>query len=299
MNKLFSCISALIVLSWLSFGLAQDRTGPGESPDAPQDAGGGTGPAPEAGKYHEQSGSDAPLDGQRADVLSLLTEQEKDTDAHDGEVCLHCNANEQLVVDLNYYKQITDILKGINENYKDIGEDGRKSIHDMVARINPNLVDIMPKSTEQETPRQIVPGEAVNYNALNPLSVFNRDAKEQSGEVDELKEELALLKQELSAMKRRESAKQKNNKRRQNATGLDGLKLRHVNEENPVTGARARIVVGSHHETKNLSLNSIFKHNENEFVVKAIEKQGDDSPDRLHLVVIENTKTGETHHIPW
>ena len=299
MNKLFSFISALILLSWLSLGLAQDRTEPGKSPNAPQDAGGGIGPAPEASAYHEQPVSDAPPNGQRADVLSLLAEQEKDTDAQEGQFCLHCNANEQLVVDLNYYKQITDILKGINENYKDIGEEGRKSIHDMVARINPNLVGIVPESTEQDTPKQIVPGKELNYSAINPLSVFNRDATEQSEEVDELKQELALLKQELSAMKRHEGAKQSNNKPRQNATGLDGLKLKHVNEENPVTGARARIVVGSHRETKNLSLNSKFKHNENEFVVKAIEKQGDDSPDRRHLVTIENTQTGETHNIPW
>ena len=311
MTKLFSCISALILLFWLSFTVAQDETEPGMSPDASEDAGGGTGLAPEPGK---QSESDALRNRQHTDTSPPLTEQEKEIGAHDAQICTHCNESEQLVVDLNYYKQITDILKGINENYDGINTDAKKSIHDLVVKINPKLADVMFKSTEQEmsrqetprqetprqeTPRQIIPGEAVKYSAISPMLDFGRNEKEQPEDIDKLKKEFATLKQELSTMKRSYSAEQKNNKPRQNTTGIDGLILKHVNEENPITGAQVRVVVGSHHETKYLSLNSTFKHNEIEFAVKAIEKQGDDSPDRLHLVIIENTKTGETHNIPW
>ena len=80
---------------------------------------------------------------------------------------------------------------------------------------------------------------------------------------------------------------------------LEGLVLKHVNLENPVTGARARVVVGSHRETLDLTLDSAFTHNDTGYVVKAIEKQGAGSPERRHLVFIENTSTGELHPVPW
>ena len=245
MTKLFSCISALILLFWLSFTFAQDQI-----------------------------------------------EQEKETSDSGSQTCLHCSEGEQLVVDLNYYKQITDILKGINENYKDINDKTMESIHGMVAKTAPNLSGLMFKSADQE----MLPD--VKINTISPIGI-PQNVQEQPEEVHQLIEELAMLRQELSIMKDQDSATQKKNKPRQNTTGIDGLILKHVNEENPVTGAQTRIIVSSHDETKYLSLNSTFIHNENEYVVKTIEKQSDDSRDHLHLVSIENTETGETHNIPW
>ena len=307
MTKLIPNIAASLLLFWLSFAFAKDQTKPGIILDASEAAGGETGLVTEPGRDYEQSELDALPNRPDTDAPSPLAEQEKETDDNDAQTCLHCNEGEQLVVDLNYYKQITDILKGINENYEDINESTRKSIHSMVAKTNPGLIDLLFKSAEQEMPeqempeqempRQIVP-RGVNYSAMSPIGT-GQNEQEQLGEIHWLKEELANLRQELRIMEDRDSAQQKNNKPRQNTTGIDGLMLKHVNEENPVTGAQARIVVGSHYETKYLSLNSTFTHNENEYIVKAIEKQGDNSRDHLHLVFIENTETGEIHNIPW
>ena len=297
MARLFSFVTALIFFSGLSPAFAQDHAEAGISPDASEVAEGGTGLAAGSGQDHEHSGSDPLPMNRLAEAPLAPAGKETDSDAHDTQSCSHCNESEQLVVDLNYYKQITDILKGINENYEGINEATREKIRSMIARINPDLVDMLFRSVEQETPRQIMPGEVVNYSTVSPMPEFGASATEQPGEYDELKKEFAMLKQELGKIKRRDSAAEQ--KSRRDTTGIAGLILRHVNGENPLTGTQARVVVSSHDEIKHLSLNDTFKHNDNEFVVKVIEKQSDDSSSHLHLVTVENTTTGETHNISW
>ena len=292
MAKPFSFISASLLLFCLSFTFAQDQTEPGMVPDAPDVAGSGTGLAPEP---DPEPGKDKNTDPDYA-----------------GETCFYCNESEQLVVDLNYLKQVTDLLKGINENSQHINEGSIESIQSMFAKINPELVNTMFKpATSRDVEDNVAGAIDTDRDRQTPtLQVPDwRLPDEQDGQVHQLQEDINMLRQELAIMKNGEpapamvedpdSVEQENDRPDPVSTGIDGLVLKHVNRENPVTGARARVVVGSHRKTLDLSLDSAFTHNQDEYVVRAIEKHGDDSPERRHLVFIENTRTGEVHNIPW
>ena len=151
MTKPCSCFTALVLLFCFSVAFAQEHAGPGTVQGA---------------------ASHAPAGPQ-------------ETAAGDGETCLHCTESEQLVVDLNYIKQITDILKDINENYRDIDENSVESIQDMVGRINPELVNVMLKPGGRGAARNL--GENASRAPAAPgLPV-------QDDRINRLQEEISML----------------------------------------------------------------------------------------------------------
>ena len=72
------------------------------------------------------------------------------------ENCLHCNEDEQLIVDLNYYRQLLNILKQIDQDRRSIDPDMLDAVHRRIAQTRPRLARIL---ATEETPNQVMPGE--------------------------------------------------------------------------------------------------------------------------------------------
>ena len=180
--------------------------------------------------------------------------------ATEDKTCLYCDQSEQLVVDLNYYKQVVDILKEIDNARKDISPTMLKSIHALLTESHPGLIDLL-RATPPKTPAPALPAKPATKTP-------------------------AATKKKPQPIKR-------------TRTGIEGLTLKHVNEQNPHTNTAARIIVDSNGISRFLYEDSRFTHNNNSYQVTAIEKLDNDPGGRGHQVKIKNTKTNRTYTVPW
>ena len=62
--------------------------------------------------------------------------------------CPRCNREEQLVVDLVYYKQVLDILEEINQQRDRIDASLLKSVHAELIKIRPDLASLLKTRAE-------------------------------------------------------------------------------------------------------------------------------------------------------
>ena len=79
------------------------------------------------------------------------------------ENCLHCNEDEQLIVDLNYYRQLLNILKQIDQDRRSIDPDMLDAAHRSIAQTRPRLARIL---ATEDTPNQVMPGESAVEDQL-------------------------------------------------------------------------------------------------------------------------------------
>ena len=223
-------------------------------------------PAPDKPQPAANKNSADNLPGQKSDTQPPPDDPVSKAPAGDPahaatKTCLYCDQSEQLVVDLNYYKQIVDILKDIDNARKDISPTMLHSIHALLIDSHPALIDLL----RTQPAKSATPAQPAKPAARTTAATTIKKPKP--------------IKRTL--------------------TGIDGLTLKHVNENNPHTNTAARIIVDSNGKPHFLYKDSQFTHNNNTYRVTAIEKLDNDPSGRGHQVKIKNMKTNRTYTVPW
>ena len=173
--------------------------------------------------------------------------------------CPHCNRDEQLVVDLVYYKQVLDILEEINQQRDRIDTGLLRSVHAELIRIRPALAGLL--KTRAEVPvRPAAPANKPKQPAKKPAKPKNKPAPKQ---------------------------------------GIDGLTVGHVNDENRELGIKSSVVLISHGRPRSLTVGSVIDHNRRRFKIVKVDYVEDRGKGNRHEVHLEDQASKRVHVVPW
>ena len=205
------------------------------------------------------------------------------------ENCLHCNEDEQLIVDLNYYRQLLNILKQIDQDRNNIDPYMLDAVHRRIAQTRPRLAGIL---ATEDTPNQVMPGApAVEDQFIAALL---------EGDPQLLTE---LLKQEIAESGTEPDSKttappQPPQPELPASVGIDGLYLAHVDTEPGKTGT-ARVILVSHEQPFTRTEGGIIRHNGKDYKVVKISYGKDRRGANRRQVTLQDMSNNETHVIPW
>lgn len=173
--------------------------------------------------------------------------------------CPHCNRDEQLVVDLVYYKQVLDILEEINQQRDRIDAGLLKSVHAELIKIRPDLAGLL--KTRAEPPvRHVPPAKKPKQPAKKPTKSGNKPAPKQ---------------------------------------GIDGLVVGHVNDENRQLGIAPSVVLISNGRPRSLNVGSVIEHNRRRFKIVKVDYVEDRGKGNRHEVHLEDQTSKQVHIVPW
>lgn len=173
--------------------------------------------------------------------------------------CPHCNRNEQLVVDLVYYKQVLDILEEINQQRNRIDAGLLKSVHAELIKIRPDLADLL-KTRAEPAARPAPPPKKPKQPAKKPAKPKGKPAPKQ---------------------------------------GIDGLKVGHVNDENRELGINSSVVLISNGRPRSLNVGNVIEHNRRRFKIVKVDYVEDRSKGNRHEVHLEDQTSKQVHIVPW
>ena len=173
--------------------------------------------------------------------------------------CPRCNRDEQLVVDLVYYKQVLDILEEINQQRGQIDAGLLKSVHAELIRIRPDLAGLLKTRSEPSARPAPAPKK--------PKQPAKKPAKP----------------------KRKPAPKQ----------GIDGLKVGHVNDENRELGIKSSVVLISNGRPRSLNVGSVIEHNRRRFKIVKVDYVEGPSKGNRHEVHLEDQTSKQVHVVPW
>lgn len=177
-----------------------------------------------------------------------------------GEIpCPHCNRDEQLVVDLVYYKQVLDILEGINQQRDRIDAGLLKSVHAELIRIRPDLAALLKTRVEAPAPPS-PPVKKPGQPAKKPAKPKNKPAPKQ---------------------------------------GIDGLTVGHVNDEDRELGIKSSVVLISNGRPRSLTVGSVIDHNRRKFKIVKVNYAKDRGKGNRHEVHLEDQTSKQVHVVPW
>ena len=173
--------------------------------------------------------------------------------------CPHCNRDEQLVVDLVYYKQVLDILEEINQQRDRIDTGLLKSVHAELIKIRPDLASLL--KTRAEAPaRPAPPAKKQKQPVKKPATPRNKPAPKQ---------------------------------------GIDGLAVGHVNDENKDLGIKSSVVLISNGRPRSLNVGSVIEHNRRRFKIVKVDYVEDRGKGNRHEVHLEDQTSKQVHIVPW
>ena len=173
--------------------------------------------------------------------------------------CPRCNRDEQLVVDLVYYKQVLDILEEINQQRGRIDAGLLKSVHAELMKIRPDLAGLL--TARAEPPARPVPrAKKPKQPARKPAKPGNKPAPKQ---------------------------------------GIDGLKVGHVNDENRELGIRPAVVLISHGRPRSLNVGGVIEHNRRRFKIVKVDYVESRGRGNRHEVHLEDQTSKQVHVVPW
>lgn len=173
--------------------------------------------------------------------------------------CPRCNRDEQLVVDLVYYKQVLDILEEINQQRDRIDAGLLKSAHDELIKIRPDLASLL-KTRAEPPPRPAAPAKKPKQPAKKAAKVMKKTAPKQ---------------------------------------GIHGLVVGHVNDENRELGIKASVVLISNGRPRSLTVGSVIEHNRRRFKIVKVDYVEDRGRGNRHEVHLEDQTSKQVHVVPW
>lgn len=231
------------------------------------------------------------------------------------ENCLYCNEDEQLIVDLNYYQQLLNILKQIDQARSNIDPVMLDAVHRRIAQTRPRLARIL---VTEETLNQVIPGETAIEDQLiaallegDPqllMELLRQEIAASGAEPDAMDQFLLRLLEHdpnllIDAL--RESApgsKTTESQPPQPATpasaGIDGLYLAHVDNQPGKTGM-ARVILVSHEQPFTRTEGGIIRHNGKDYKIVKIDYSKDRHGNNQRQVTLQDMGNNETHVIPW
>ena len=173
--------------------------------------------------------------------------------------CPHCNRDEQLVVNLVYYKQVLDILEEINQQRDRIDAGLLKSVHAELIKIRPDLAGLL--KTRAEPPARPAPApKTPKRPAKKPARPGNKPVPKQ---------------------------------------GIDGLTVGHVNEEDRELGIKSSVVLISNGRPRSLTVGSVIDHNRRKFKIVKVDYVEDRGKGNRHEVHLEDQTSKQVHVVPW
>ncbi len=173
--------------------------------------------------------------------------------------CPHCNREEQLVIDLVYYKQVLDILEAINQQRDRIDAGLLQSVDAELIRIRPDLAALL--KTRKAAPK------ASPAPAKKPAQPVKKPAKP----------------------RKKPAPKQ----------GIDGLTVGHVNDENQELGIKSSVVLISNGRPRSLAVGSVIEHNRRRFKIVKVEHVKHRGNGNRHEVHLEDQGSKQVHIVPW
>ena len=180
--------------------------------------------------------------------------------ANPGDIpCPHCNRDEQLVVDLVYYKQVLDILEEINQQRNGIDAGLLKSVHAELIKIRPDLAGLL-KTRAEPPARPAPPAKKPKQPAKKPAKPKSRPAPKQ---------------------------------------GIDGLVVGHVNDENRELGIKASVVLISNGRPRSLTVGSVIEHNRRRFKILKVDYVENRGRGNRHEVHLEDQASKQVRVVPW
>ena len=232
------------------------------------------------------------------------------------ENCLHCNEDEQLIVDLNYYRQLLNILKQIDQDRNNIDPDMLDAVHRSIAQTRPRLARIL---ATEETPDQVMPGEpAVEDQLIAALlegdpqlltELLKQEIAASGAQPDAMDQFLLRLLEhdpnllvdalrETAPDSKTTAPPQPPQPELPASVGIDGLYLAHVDNEPGKSGA-ARVILVSHEQPFTRTEGGIIRHNGKDYKVVKISYGKDRRGANRRQVTLQDMSNNETHVIPW
>lgn len=232
------------------------------------------------------------------------------------ENCLQCNEDEQLIVDLNYYRQLLNILKQIDQDRKNISSDMLDAAHRRIAQTRPRLARIL---ATEETRNQVMPGEpAVEDQLIAALlegdpqlltELLKQEIAASGSQPDAMDQFLLRLLEhnpnllvdalrETAPDSKTTAPPQPPQPETPASVGIDGLYLAHVDNEPGKTGT-ARVILVSHEQPFTRTEGGIIRHNGKDYKVLKISYGKDRHGANRRQVTLQDMGNNETHVIPW
>ena len=174
--------------------------------------------------------------------------------------CPHCSRAEQLVVDLIYYKQILDILGEIDQQREQIDGGLLRSAHAELAKIRPDLAALL-KTEKAPAARPAPPARKPEKPAKKQVKPAQKPTPRQ--------------------------------------TGIEGLVVGHVNEDNRELGIKASVVLVSNGRPRSLTLGGVIEHNRRKFRIVKVDYVEDRHTGNRHEVHLQDQTSKQVYVVPW
>ena len=176
-----------------------------------------------------------------------------------GPACPHCTPDEQLIVDLLYYKQALDILEQVDQQRSRIDAGLLRSLHAELARTRPNLAAWL-KTAAKKPERAAAAPEKPKKVVKKPARTVQKPPP---------------------------------------AQGIEGLTVGHVNEENSRLGIKPSVVLVSHGRPRSLSVGGVIEHNRRKYKVLKVAYVEDARNGNRHEVHLQEQAGKKIHIVPW
>ena len=173
--------------------------------------------------------------------------------------CPHCTPTEQLLVDLNYYNQVLNLLEQTAQQRNNIDAELLQSFHSVLVKTRPDLAPLFVTSPKLPA-RPVSPVRKVKKPVKRPVASVKKPPPKQ---------------------------------------GIEGLIVGHVNEENTESGIKASVVLVSHGRPRSLNLGGVIEHNQRAYKVLKIDYIEDWQKGNRHEVRLQEQTNKKIHLVPW
>ena len=178
-------------------------------------------------------------------------------------LCPHCNPEEQLVVDLNYYQQLLTIIGAINQQQSTIEPAMLQAFNRLLLELRPGLAKLLVSPKPPPSPPG---GKAAQSRPAAPAAA------------------------------RKSTARTPRPPRKQ---GIEGIRVGHVQAANPAWGTAAVVVLTLNGRPRSLNAGSSFRHNRRAWKIIKTEYRSDTRAGSYHEVHLRDETSKKVHILPW
>ena len=179
--------------------------------------------------------------------------------------CLHCSEAEQLIIDLNYYKQVLNLLEQINQQRDKIDPQLLKSVHAVLVKTRPDLAGILKTRPKPQS------------KSAKPAKKERRPVKKPTGK-------------KAPARPAKKPVPRK---------GIEGLVVGHVNEGNKALGVQPSVVLVKDGRPFSLSIGATLEHNRRTYKILKADFIEDPQKGNRHEVRLQDQTSKKIHVVPW
>ncbi len=174
--------------------------------------------------------------------------------------CLHCSEAEQLIIDLNYYKQVLNLLEQINQQRDKIDPQLLKSVHAVLVKARPDLAGIL-KTRPRPQSKSAKPAKKARQPVKKPTA--------------------------------------KPAKKPVPRKGIEGLVVGHVNEGNKALDVQPSVVLVKDGRPFSLSIGATLEHNQRTYKILKADFIEDPQKGNRHEVRLQDQTSKKIHVVPW